>query len=242
MYMNHYNWAAFWRAAWVFERPTMFARSILTQAAPAEMTLRTPIGRIVVALRNFESVRTLFSIFCRQDYLTPRDESALYLDVGANIGLAAAYFLSRNANNRAICFEPDAANLAYLERNLRQFGSRATFVPHAVGVTSGTMTLYRSLDGKYSSLIASDRANEPQHSIVDSFDDVLSDTARYRMPVVVKLDVEGLEPELVRHARFENHPQVSRVICESTECARLVSRPHRHLVRNGYIEDLTFVS
>lgn len=225
----------------MFERPSLFLRAALVREAPKHIVVRTPIGRVELALRNFESLRTLFSIFCRQDYFTRAAAPALFVDIGANVGLAASYFLSRNPLNRAICFEPDAANLEYLRRNLAPFGSRARIIDHAVGVRSGTMTLFRSEDGKYSSLIRSERATTPQESIVDAFDDVLREAASEGLPIVVKLDVEGMETELVRHIRFETHQHVKRLICESTECARLVTRPHERTVRSGYVEDLQFL-
>jgi hypothetical protein len=80
----------------------------------------------------------------------------------------------------------------------------------------------------------------PQESIVDAFDDVLRDAADSGLPIVVKLDVGGLETDLVKHTRFEAHALVKRLICESTECGQLITRPHRRIVRSGYIEDILF--
>lgn len=241
MLANRFNWIALARAFSVFEHPQQFIRGAVARQSPQQLAMRTPTGRVVLALRNFESLRTLFSIFCREDYRTQAVQPAMYVDVGANVGIAAAYFLSRHPRNIAICFEPDVANLEYLRRNLAQFGSRARIVDHAVGVQAGTMTLFRSDDGKYSSLIASARATMPQEAIVESFDAVLRDAATMGLPVVVKLDVEGMETELVRHTRFESHARVTRLICESTQCAQLVTRPHQRTLRSGYVEDLVFV-
>jgi FkbM family methyltransferase len=239
---NRFNWLALGRALRIFEHPHRFIRGAVSRQAPQQLSLRTPTGRVLLALRNFESLRTLFSIFCREDYRTQAVQPAVYVDVGANIGIAAVYFLSRHPRNIAICFEPDAANLEYLRHNLAPFGSRARIVEHAVGVHAGTMTLFRSEDGKYSSLIASARATMPQEAIVESFDTVLRDAAGLGLPVVVKLDVEGMETELVRHTRFESHARVTRLICESTQCAELITRPHQRTLRSGYVEDLVFVA
>jgi hypothetical protein len=52
----------------------------------------------------------------------------------------------------------------------------------------------------------------PQESIVDAFDDVLRDAAGSGLPIVVKLDVGGLETDLVNHTRFEAHALVKRLI------------------------------
>jgi hypothetical protein len=100
--------------------------------------------------------------------------------------------------------------------------------------------LYRSSDGKYSSLLASDRAVYPQRITTEAFADVLRATAAGGMPVVVKLDVEGMETSLVASIRFESYPNVVRLISESTQCSSLVTRPHLRTLRSGYVEDLRF--
>src|ERR1700745_343300 len=101
---NRFNWVAAFRACRVFSDPLPVLTGLLRQSAPTTVRVRTPIGQITLKLRNFQTLRTLFSIFCRQDYLVSAKAPYLFLDIGANIGLSSAYFLSRNANNVAHCF------------------------------------------------------------------------------------------------------------------------------------------
>jgi FkbM family methyltransferase len=237
---NSANWLAMYRALYVFANPFQFFASVVRRKAPTSVIVRSPTGRLTISLRNFESLRTLFSIFCRLDYQTSGGEASVFLDVGANIGLASLYFLSRNRGNRVEAYEPDRANLDFLKRNLMVFGARAEIKECAVGVDAGETVLYRSQDGKYSSLLESERAVMPQRIETRSFRDVLTKVSGNPLPVVVKLDVEGMEVALVRSVRFEDWPSVKRLICESTECASLVGRPHDRVVRNGYVEDLRF--
>lgn len=240
MLLNPLNWLALCRALYVFENPVQFLHAVARKTAPESVVVRSPTGPLRVSLRNFESLRTLFSIFCRLDYQTEHNEVNLFLDVGANVGIASLYFLSRNRQNTVAGYEPDAANLEYLRRNLQGFGARAAIHACAVGVGSENAVLYRSPDGKYSSLLASGRAVFPQPVATRAFGEVLQQAVAGSLPVVVKLDVEGMEEALVGSIRFENYPGVRRLISESTTCSSLVSRPHRRTLRSGYVEDLRF--
>lgn len=238
---NRFNWVAAFRACWVFSDPLPVFIGLLRQRPPMTVRIRTPIGQIKLKLRNFESLKTLFSIFCRQDYLVSGKTPSLFLDIGANIGLASAYFLSRNVDNIVHCFEPDLANLAYLRENLAAFGGRATISDHAIHVTSGAIVLYRSPDGKHSSLHHTERALIPQQTITHKFADILAEIALVGLPTTIKLDVEGTEGDLVQSVKFEDYPFIQRMIVEGTGYARLISRPHTCTLRNGYIEDLNFI-
>jgi FkbM family methyltransferase len=237
---NRFNWLGLLRALWVIANPFKFFTAILCQRVPATLAVRTPTGIITLTLRNFESLRTLFSIFCRKDYATPSNRPFSFYDIGANIGLAAAYFLSRNPDSQVRCFEPDEENLDWLKRNLEPFGGRATIVNCAVTLQTGEALLYRADDGRHSSMRQSAIAKTPQRVSTQGFAELLAEASGSSLPVVVKLDIEGLENELVASAKFEDHPRLSRLVCESTTCSTLITRPHRRVVRNGYIEDLRF--
>ncbi|HEY3918997.1 MAG TPA: FkbM family methyltransferase [Stellaceae bacterium] len=238
---NRFNWLGLLRACRVVTNPARFFAALLRRRAPATLSVRTPTGTITLALRNFESLKTFFGVFCREDYATPSDRAFFFFDIGANIGFASAYFLSRNRDNRVCCFEPDETNLAWLARNLAGFSGRATIVNRAVAPAGGETTLYRAETGKHSALHPSELAMFPQKVASSGFGEVLADGAAGALPTVVKLDVEGLEEELIRSVKFENYPQLRRLLCESTTCSPLISRPHRRALRNGYIEDLSFV-
>jgi hypothetical protein len=101
--------------------------------------------------------------------------------------------------------------------------------------------LYRSEDGKHSSLSRSERAQIPQQTITSAFDEIVRRTSLTSLPIVIKLDTEGMEMELVRSVKFEDYDTVHQVIYEGTGYSQWVSRPHALTLRNGYIEDLSFV-
>jgi FkbM family methyltransferase len=204
------------------------------------VSVRTPLGRVQIALRNFESLKTVFSIFCREDYFTSTSRAFHVVDLGANVGIASLYFLTRNAQTTVQCYEPDPANLAWLQKNLQAFRSRVSIVERAVGVVAGTATLYCSEDGKYSSLIKSDHTFRSHEVKIDAFWQVLDASIDGKAAVLIKIDVEGLERDLVTSVQFEKYPNVVRLICESTDCSRSITKPHERKLRNGYIEDVRF--
>jgi FkbM family methyltransferase len=238
---NRFNWLGLLRACWVVTNPAKFFTGLARHRAPESLSVRTPTGTITLALRNFESLKTFFGVFCREDYATPSDRPFFFFDIGANVGFASAYFLSRNRDSRACCFEPDETNLAWLTRNLAAFPGRAIIVNQAVAPASGETVLYRAETGKHSALYPNELAKIPQKVVSSSFGEVLANAAPGALPAVVKLDVEGAEEELIKSVKFENYPQLQRLLCESTVCSQLITRPHRRALRNGYIEDLSFV-
>src|SRR5262245_9632485 len=103
MIRNSHNWLASWRAAWVFSNPLQFAWSLISRSAPARIRLRTPTGPVTLHLRNFESLKTAFSVFCREDYRVGAGQALHFVDIGANVGISALYFLTRNACNTVRC-------------------------------------------------------------------------------------------------------------------------------------------
>ena len=235
---NCYNWRGLLRACWIVTNPVKFFLGMARHRAPEKLAVRTPTGTITLALRNFESLKTLFGVFCRDDYATDSGRPFFFFDIGANIGFASAYFLSRHPKNRVCCFEPDETNLPWLNRNLAGFPGRVTIINQAVATET---VLYRAETGKHSALHPNDIATIPQKVASSGFGDVLAASAPDALPTVVKLDVEGAEEELIKSVRFENYPQLQRLLCESTACSQLITRPHRRALRNGYIEDLSFV-
>jgi FkbM family methyltransferase len=240
VFLNPHNWLAILRAFFVIVRPIHFFIAILGRKNLTELHVKTPTGIVRVEIRNFESLRTLFSTFCRQDYLTATEPSFAIMDCGANVGIASLYFLSRNQANQVVCFEPDRENTDYLRRNLHPYADRVVIHEAALATTAGSATLFRAEDGKYSSLIKSDRALDPDEVECRKFEDALKDIVASGMPVIVKIDVEGLELDLVRSVTWENFQAVRRIISESTGCAELISRPHKRQLRAGFVEHIIF--
>lgn len=241
---DKYNWMAIPRAFAVFAKPFEFFWHASNGTFPQKVEVRSPTGPVIIKLRNFESLKTCYSVFCREDYKTSPRRSFMALDLGANIGVAALYFLSRNRANRVRCYEPDPTNLDLLYRNLDPYKERVEIVEKAVAPSSGTGTLFRATDGKHSSLrqdvaVYNGFAAEVPTELI-AFDEVLR-AASDNPEVVVKIDVEGIETDLIRSVEFGNYPYVRRLLVESVTCSELIAKPHRRTLRTGAIEDLEFI-
>jgi FkbM family methyltransferase len=242
---DRYNWQAIPRAFAVLPNPVELLWHAGRGTFPEQIQVRSPTGPLMIGLRNFESLKTCYSVFCREDYKTSPSRSFIALDLGANIGVAALYFLSRNRTNRVRCYEPDPTNLGLLRRNLEPFRERVEIVEKAVAPSGGAGTLFRATDGKHSSLrqdvaVYNGFAAEVPTELV-AFDKVLRSVADERSEVLVKVDVEGIEQDLIRSVDFSDHPHVRRIVVESVGCSELISRPHRRTVRTGAIEDIEFI-
>ena len=238
MWLNPHNWRALIRAGFVIANPILLLWNIWRRHPLSYVDIKTPTGPLRVHLRNFESFRTCFSIFCRLDYETDSQSARAFLDVGANVGIASLYFLSRHSRNQVFCFEPDQGNLECLRQNLQPFIGRAEIETYALSTTTGVRYFYRSQDGKYSSLKPGGRASLETAVECVPFHQVLS---KYKAdPLIVKIDVEGVELELVQSISWESFPNVKRLIIESSECGAAITRNHKRHLINGYIEDIRF--
>lgn len=132
-------------------------------------------------------------------------KGALALDVGANIGwysLVLARLAGKSLQVHA--FEPDPDNRALLEENLRiNRADQVTVSDLALGDTRGQATLnqYRDINrGKHSLLPLEGAVNQIGVS-VDTLDAYLEQADLAGDDIwLLKLDVEGFEPAVVRGA------------------------------------------
>lgn len=81
------------------------------------------------------------------EYRVPRPiNPRVILDVGANIGMTALYYLTLYPEAHVYCFEPLPENLALLRKNLEPHAERVTIIPKGLGDAEGTFTYERSDD------------------------------------------------------------------------------------------------
>jgi FkbM family methyltransferase len=100
---------------------------------------------VQLRLRGSSDLQVFEEIFVDDVYAGLRDlrEPAVILDLGANIGLSSAYFLSAFPGTRVIAVEPDERNLAVCRANLAAYGERATVMAGAVWRSCGRLRLVR---------------------------------------------------------------------------------------------------
>jgi len=200
----------FWRCAWsvgedagaslsIFWRETKNVRVRLGLARhyPDRVyTLRARGGPLHFR-DNFGDITNLPNLFHRRVYAppVPVGEGAI-LDVGANIGLAAAWF-SREYPGRPIhCFEPLEENARMARLNCRV----ATVNTVAVGREPGTVELRVDRDAVMASTIPWERAVATRTLSMITLDEYARSNAIERV-ALLKIDTEGMELDVLDGAR-----------------------------------------
>ena len=186
---------------------------------PYECELRTPLGPVRPLLDTPDDLRTVNEIFARQDYRVP-ETLAVAVDVGANIGLAALYFLTRNHSSRVYCIEPDPKNVERIGRTLGDARFTGRYEVRAVAATDsdGDATFYTEPTGRYGGLRRGWRSRTALTVPTRSFDTVLAEILEREPRIdVLKIDTEGTEAELVASIDTEHLRRIDRIYYETVD-------------------------
>lgn len=109
-----------------------FLRYFLSKGSyPTTINIKTPEGLISPTIYFYDDSLTVNEIFFRLDYKAGKNLKT-FVDIGANIGISALYFLTRNNFSKGYLYEPVPANLDKLEKNLVKFRERVEIKPLAV--------------------------------------------------------------------------------------------------------------
>lgn len=190
------HWSALRRMFVVYDQPVRALLRYLANSGsyPWTPTLRTPTGPVQPMLMSRHDLLTVNEIFCRNDYGNG-DGVRVVVDIGANVGMAALFFLTRSSGTRVYCFEPDPANAARARALLSPYGKRVTFEAQAVTPVRQESVRFVPA-GRYGHTASGgeEGVEVPAIGIEDAVRDVL-----VHEPVVdlVKIDTEGTELALV---------------------------------------------
>jgi len=132
----------------------------------------------------------------------------VYVDVGAGIGTHCIYFAMLCGAKHVYALEPLSVNFERLNRNLalNQLGRRVMPMRVAASDRPGEMQLTM---GRYSEAVRTDR-----------LDNLISERVS-----VIKIDVEGMEPEVLRGATrilLVDRPRVFAEACTKADLAGLL--------------------
>lgn len=114
----------FWRVA----RTIGWRAAVDLRVRGRDVAVRWPGCRHPVSIRAGTSDFSVFrQIFVRREYAPLDDlgDVATVVDLGANVGYSAIWFLEAFPACRVIAVEPDPGNFAALQRNLAPYGERA---------------------------------------------------------------------------------------------------------------------
>ncbi len=210
----------------VAERPVdVLGRYALGRGGyPAVVSLRSPIGRIMLTAHTADDILTINEVFFRLDYrATGRDE--VVVDFGANIGVSAAYFLSRSDRVRVYAFEPLPQNVERLRANLAPFASRLEFRQDAVGLYTGTAEFGWEPTGRYGGIgnATGNYIRVPCVEVNEALHRVLDEHGRID---IVKIDVETLEGALLEALTSDVVARIDRLYVELRPASNPLAATH----------------
>lgn len=151
----------------------------------------TDIGLELLALGHFEKSAIAQCV----NFIRP---GGVVVDVGANIGVHAVHFAACARLVSVICFEPARSTFTLLLRNVEHL-SNVIPLNLALANSAGVQEFFIASDNAYSGL--KDTGRKPishQESVAClKGDDILLPLLRNRRVDLIKVDVEGLETEVL---------------------------------------------
>lgn len=192
---------------------------------PWRVGVRTPTGTLALTLGHPHDVRTVNEIFCRADY--GHDAPKVVVDIGANIGVASAYFASRHPDAVVHAWEPVPHNLELARANLAVFGDRVHLHERAVAPHAGTATFSVEPVGRYSGLtefyehagLKTQEVSVECDGIADALAQVIAAHGRIDL---LKIDTEGSERALVEAVPDDLLKVIGRIGYEDAGTVRTV--------------------
>jgi FkbM family methyltransferase len=197
-----------------FPRPGRAIWNYVTRTGdfPADYRVRTPIGPLSLRLYSVDDLLTLNEIFARCDYKAEASDS-IVVDIGSNIGLSIAYFLSRSKDVFVYAFEPVPMNVERLRNNLATFPDRYIAAEVAIANKAGRMTFGIEDTGRYGGLEL-DTGRSIQVDCVACNDIVDALLARYQFIDILKADIEGYEAAILKALRPEQLRRIRKLYVE----------------------------
>ncbi|MGB8406730.1 MAG: FkbM family methyltransferase [Mycobacterium sp.] len=199
----------------LYDHPVNMLHRYLTRSGeyPATFPVRTPQSDIDLTLYSPDDLLTLNEIFCRNDYLADISDKVI-VDFGSNIGVSAAYFLTRNASAFAYLFEPLPTNIARLRDNLRPFDGRYDLQEVAVGTAEGDVEFCWEESGRYGGVNRAGLSHSLTVPCVNSRTVLENVVAEHGRIDVLKVDIEGLEQAVIANIPVELARKIKKLYVE----------------------------
>jgi FkbM family methyltransferase len=172
-------------------------------------SLRTIYGPLFFR-DNFGDITNLKKLFYHREYrFTKLQDDGVILDIGANIGLAAAWFSYHNPEKTIYCFEPLAANALLIKLNCPD----AKVEQVALGARSSRVKLGVDPDSVMASQIPCKWSTQEMEFNVISLDD-FARSREVKRVALMKIDVEGMEEQVLQGGK-ETLKKTYRVVLET---------------------------
>ena len=173
---------------------------------------------LTARLRGSSDMSVFRQVFFQEEYrpLGKLENILLVLDLGANVGYSAAYFLNCFPKARVIAVEPDERNFKLCRENLKRYGDRALLLHGAVWSKRTALCLSRGTFGdgrEWASQVlppSDGNVGEVQAWDVAS----LIDMAGAPTVDLLKIDIEGSELEVFGEGAKKWLPRVRNLCIE----------------------------
>ena len=189
-------------------------------------------------------IRVFKQIFVDNEYdsLNLPDVAKTIIDLGANIGLSALFFIKKFSTSRIVAVEPDAVNFSIMEKNLEKFSKSISFLQAAIWPTDGEVSLVEE-DDDHSSLGAwgyRTEASNGKSALSVKALSIPTIMKQYDMDFVdiLKVDIEGAEYELFEKNYEDWIDKVGLIIIETHDRFKPNSEAMVRKALNGRFDEL----
>ena len=189
-------------------------------------------------------IRVFKQIFVDNEYdsLNLPDTAKTIIDLGANIGLSALFFIKKFPDARIVAVEPDAVNFLIMEKNLETFSKSVSFLQAAIWPTDGEVTLVTE-DDNHASLGAwgvRTEASNGNPALSVKAVSIPTIMKQYGMDFVdiLKVDIEGAEYELFEKNYEDWIDKVGLIIIETHDRFKPNSEAMVRKALNGRFDEL----
>lgn len=197
------TWAAVSNMLTHVEHPigTLYEYAFRRGRYPRAFTVRVPGRTLEIVAYSHADLLTISEVFFRHDYpLVPGDRTIV--DIGANIGISALYFLTNASSSFVYCYEPLPENCRRLAKTLTGFAGRYVLHEEAVAETAGKREFTFEATGRYGGLRGlGGFDNVPSGTMtvpVTASGEIIESILRMHAEIdLVKVDTEGTEAEII---------------------------------------------
>lgn len=147
------------------------------------------------------------------------EDGSVVIDVGANIGVFAAYAATRAQGVKVYAYEPFPENVAWLKRNIEESGLAMNVQIHQQAVAGLSGTRFLQSDPEHwimHSLTKESNGSEGLQVNCITLDEIFSKEAIERCDLL-KLDCEGSEYEILWNCSADTLNRVRRIVAEFHE-------------------------
>jgi FkbM family methyltransferase len=183
----------------VYAQPVAFLKRYISKTGeyPTVMSVRGKGSWESINLFGPHDLDTLNQIYCRNDYPVEPDDR-VFVDIGANIGVATRYFLSGSGGNIVYAYEPVPRNVERIIQNCKGLELQYKLNVAAVSDFNGTTAFSIEETGRYGSIQIA-----PSYQTVDvkvlNITEVLDQLLMQHKTIdLLKIDVEGTEETILR--------------------------------------------